>query len=204
MSARRAARWSLVIVVLASAVASGCGGSSTRTVTAKAPLIPTPPSSARQAEQSSLRASIAMQSAAKTSSGRYAPRFTCKGANESIPLAWAGVAPSAKELVVLVRSFGTGGLASPNINWLVAGISPSVQSIAAGKLPAGTTLGRNYLGQNGYSLCPIKGSPRTIVSVDVLAYPKHLTLKPGFKVEEIGAQVKGGGVQWGSMLGYVS
>jgi phosphatidylethanolamine-binding protein (PEBP) family uncharacterized protein len=184
-------------------VASGCGGSSVTTVTQKAPLIPTPPASA-QAQQSALRASIAMKSAAKASSGRFAPHYTCKGANTSIPLAWAGVAPSAKEVVVLVRSFGTGGLASPNINWLVAGIAPSAHSIAAGKPPAGAIFGRNYLGQSGYSLCPIKGSPRTIVSVDVLAYPKHLTLKPGFKLEEIGAQVKGGGVQWGSMLGYVS
>jgi phosphatidylethanolamine-binding protein (PEBP) family uncharacterized protein len=203
MSARRAARWSLVIVVLGSAAASGCGGSSGSTASQKAPLIPTPPAS-QQAEQSNLRSSIAMQSAAKTSTGRFAPHYTCKGANESIPLAWAGVGPSAKEVVVLVRSFGTGGLASPHINWLVAGIAPSVQSIAAGKPPAGAIIGRNSFGQNGYSLCPVQGSPRTVVSVDVLAYPKQLTLKPGFKLEEIGAQVKGGGVQWGSMLGYIS
>jgi phosphatidylethanolamine-binding protein (PEBP) family uncharacterized protein len=203
MSARRAARWSLVMVALGSAVVSGCGGSS-RTVTAKAPLIPTPPSTAG-AEQSALRASLAMQSTAKTSANRFLPHYTCKGANESIPLTWAGVAPGAKEIVVVVRSFGTAGLASSNINWLVAGIAPSVQTIAAGKLPAGAIVGSNYLGQNRYSLCPVKGSPRTIVSINVLAYSKHLTLRPGFKLPEVGAQVKGSGApQWGSMLGYIT
>jgi phosphatidylethanolamine-binding protein (PEBP) family uncharacterized protein len=202
MRARRTARLGSVIVVLGAAVVGGCGGSkSASTASGHAAVVPPAVSS----EQSAERASIAIDTKARSSSGEIATRFTCRGANESIPLVWAGVGATAKEVVVLVRSLGAepNGLAGANVDWIVAGISPSVQTIAAGKAPAGAIVGTNSFGQQGYHLCPAQGVPRTIVTINVLAYPKKLNLKPGFQLKEIGAQVKSGEVEWGSQLGYI-
>ena len=201
MSARRAARSGLVIVALGSAVVSGCGGSKGTSGTTSGRAVPVPPSEANA--QAADRASLALRTEARQRNGMIAPRYTCNGANESIPLLWAGVGPNAKEIVVLVKSFGE-TLNSAKINWAVGGIAPTVQQIAAGKVPAGAVVGRNGDGQVGYSLCPVKGAERTIVTIQVLAYPKKLGLQTGFNANEIGKKIKGGGVEWGSVLSYIT
>lgn len=191
-----AARWgSLATVLLGLLAASGCGGSSSSSSTTTPASLAAAQAAART--QSINRSSIAVESSARASNGVVAPQYTCKGANVSVPATWAGVRPGAKEIVILVRSIVRAG--NGTVNWAVAGINPSVQSIAAGKLPAGAVVGRNSFGQDGYSLCP-KGA--ALVTVDVFAFAHTLGLKQGFDPAPLAAEAASPSVQWGSLLLY--
>jgi phosphatidylethanolamine-binding protein (PEBP) family uncharacterized protein len=161
----------------------------------------TPAQSAAQAaaSQNQYRASIAVATSALLPNGSFAPRYTCRGGNVSIPLKWAGVAPTTKELVLWVHSYVT--LGHVTYNWAVAGISPSVQQVEAGKLPPGAIVGRNSFGQNGYNLCLVKGASRMLVVADVFALPSPINLKPGFDPATMLNQVKNPSIAWGSVLG---
>jgi phosphatidylethanolamine-binding protein (PEBP) family uncharacterized protein len=116
-------------------------------------------------------------------------------------LKWAGVSPTTKEVVVFIRSFVT--LGHTTNNWAVAGLSPSLQQIPAGKLPAGAIEGRNSFGQTGYNLCLIKGASHMLVSIDIWAVPHKLSLKPGFDPEQMIEEARSPGSGWGSILGYL-
>jgi phosphatidylethanolamine-binding protein (PEBP) family uncharacterized protein len=186
-------------LLLGAAAVSGCGGSTASRTVARHE-VPTPPSSG---QQQALKAQIALGSAAVRNE-QVAAHYTCKGANESMPFAWAGVSPQSKELVLEVKSFGS-TVTHLTYNWLVAGISPKLQRIEAGKLPPGAIVGRNSDGKVGYSLCPAAGSPRTIVSINLLAYPKKLSFKPGWEEHDLSRQVETCNcVEWGSILGFIS
>jgi phosphatidylethanolamine-binding protein (PEBP) family uncharacterized protein len=108
---------------------------------------------------------------------------------------------TAKELVVLVRSFVK--LGNSRFNWAVAGISPSVQQISAGTVPPGAIVGRNSFGQTGYNLCLVKGAPRMLVTIDVLALPRTANLKPGFDPATALAQIRDPHAGWGSAVAYL-
>jgi phosphatidylethanolamine-binding protein (PEBP) family uncharacterized protein len=108
---------------------------------------------------------------------------------------------TAKELVVLVRSFVK--LGNSRYNWAVGGISPSVQQISAGTVPPGAILGRNSFGQTGYNLCLVKGAPRMLVTIDVLALPRMIKLKPGFDPATALGQIRSPDSAWGSAVGYL-
>jgi phosphatidylethanolamine-binding protein (PEBP) family uncharacterized protein len=157
---------------------------------------------AAAANQAQLRATIAVATPAVLSNRSIAPEYTCKGGNVSLPLKWAGVDPAtAKELVVSVRSFAT--IRESNYNWTVAGISPSVQQIQAGKLPSGAIVGRNSSGQNGYNLCLVKGATHMLVAIDVWALPRKANVKPGFDPAALVEQVRSPTVAWGSVVGFL-
>jgi phosphatidylethanolamine-binding protein (PEBP) family uncharacterized protein len=194
-----AARFGLLAALFFSlGLLSACGGSSSTNT----PSAPSRGAAAAAGEQAALRASIGVATPALLKNGSFAPQYTCKGGNVSLPLKWAGVnTATAKELVVLVRSYVT--LRNSRYNWAVAGISPSVQRISAGTLPAGAIVGRNSFGQNGYNLCLVKGAPRMLVTVDVLALPHAANLKPGFDPAAMVEQVRNPGVGWGSVIGYL-
>lgn len=202
----------LAALLVGAAVVGGCGSSSQKTVTdghtiPSAALLgggsSTTQSLAPGAEQNSHRASIAVESAARLSSGAIASRYTCRGANISLPITWGGVHPPAKEVVVVVRTI-TGGLLSAGshsaVAWEVGNISPSVTQIAAGQVPPGAVVGRNRFGQNGYSLCPPVSGKSTLVTIAVDAFTHKLGLKPGFEVASIAKAFAQPGVQWGSTL----
>jgi phosphatidylethanolamine-binding protein (PEBP) family uncharacterized protein len=108
---------------------------------------------------------------------------------------------TAKELVVSVRSFAT--IRHSTYNWTVAGISPSVQQIPAGKLPPGAIVGRNSFGQNGYNLCLVNGAPHMLVAIDVWALPHTVNLKPGFDPAAMVERVRSPEVAWGSVVGFL-
>jgi phosphatidylethanolamine-binding protein (PEBP) family uncharacterized protein len=134
------------------------------------------------------------------SNALLARRYTCRGANVSPPVRWVGVTGQAKEILVLVRTLlGPGRFV---VNWAVAGISPSAQGIAEGKLPAGAIVGRNSFGRVGYSLCPAKGAPLGLVVIAVNALPHKLGLPPGFDPAVVNSESIQPGVQWGSVFAY--
>jgi hypothetical protein len=149
-----------------------------------------------EASQKVSRASIPLGSEAKLSSGYIDNQFTCAGADISPPMVWQGVPPSAKEVIVVVRTLATGHLAT---NWVVAGIKPTAVGLEPGHPPRGAIVGKNTFGETGYHLCPPKGRPALIV-FGMWASPHRLHLHPGFSQSEISSVVGSPEANWGSLL----
>lgn len=121
-------------------------------------------------------------------------QFTCRGANMTPAMTWGGVPPSAKELVVVVRTLTRGNIAT---NWVVGGITPKRRELRAGRLPPEAVVGLNSSGQASYSLCPPTNKPSLIV-FGVYALPRSLSLKTGFHQEVLGDMISNGEASWGS------
>jgi Raf kinase inhibitor-like YbhB/YbcL family protein len=92
--------------------------------------------------------------------------YTCEGRNASPPLAWSGVPPNAKSLVLIVDDPDAPNPAAPNrtwVHWVVYDIPPATSGIkeATKSLPQGAREGLNDSGQIGYSgPCPPIGRHR--------------------------------------------
>lgn len=195
-------------LVVSLALVSGCGSSAKQTATGRATSatqttesVPNAPSHVSTSPQQRPElASILVASPARLPSGRFDTHYSCKGANTSPPLEWAGMSPKAKEVVVLVRTLTLGLLRT---NWIVAGISPSRTKIGAGEVPPEGIVGRNSFGQDGYSLCPPAGKSALIV-LAVLGIPRKLGLHPGFNPRGVTLLLGTPGVSWGSLTATLS
>jgi phosphatidylethanolamine-binding protein (PEBP) family uncharacterized protein len=114
---------------------------------------------------------------------RIATRYTCDGADVSLPVRWSHLPSGTTELAVFVvnlrpvrgRFF---------FDWAVTGLSPASLGISAGTLPHGAVVGRNSFGKVGYSICPAKGKREDFV-VRVLALPHALATRAGFNAEAL-------------------
>ncbi len=111
--------------------------------------------------------------------GSIPAKYTCDGASVSPPLNWHNVPAHAAELVLFVIDDSAperiGG-----IRWIVGGVHPSSNGVAAGKLPAGAIVGSNSAGKVGYSpICPAQGQTDTIEFL-LYALKKPIALSPGF------------------------
>jgi phosphatidylethanolamine-binding protein (PEBP) family uncharacterized protein len=84
------------------------------------------------------------------------------------------------------------------LNWAVAGLSPSLHRLAAGKLPAGAIVGRNSFGKESYSLCPGPGAGAPLVAIGVVALPHPVSVAQGFPPGALTSAVSGPGVGLGS------
>ena len=177
------------LLLLGALLLSGCGGSSSHTVTAP-----------RRPVRQNDFATIAVASPARMGNGVIASRYTCTGGNVSPPITWAGVNANAKEVAILVRALlGRGRFA---VNWAVAGIAPTANSLSAGALPTGAVVGRNSSGQDRYSLCDTGSKLVPLFTIAVLALPHKLNLSRGFDPAILTQQLGKPGVQWGSMVAY--
>jgi phosphatidylethanolamine-binding protein (PEBP) family uncharacterized protein len=63
-------------------------------------------------------------------------------------------------------------------DWAVAGLSPDLGAIEAGKLPKGAIVGRNSFGKKGYGICPESGEETYMFTL--FALPKKLSPEQGF------------------------
>jgi len=193
------------VLILGLAIA-GCGGSGSSASSATQSASIVAPSSNTQTSKSSASEGAAKGSTtqaksetaaakAHTSSPSFAltvsspalkksvlsRRYTCDGADTSIPLRWKTVPHGIKELVLFVvnlkpNSLGTG----ESYSWVVAGLQPTLKGIAAGKVPAGAVVGRNSAGQSRYSLCPAKGSGVQHYAAMLFGLSHPVATKPGF------------------------
>jgi hypothetical protein len=113
-------------------------------------------------------------------------RYTCTGADISLPLKWSSVPRNTVEIDVFVLQLEPSG--NEPAAWAVAGLPPTLTHLAAGHLPAGAIVGRNRFGQTRYSVCPApKTAGNYVVLVDPL--PKRIPVKPGFEAEPLANQV---------------
>jgi phosphatidylethanolamine-binding protein (PEBP) family uncharacterized protein len=121
---------------------------------------------------------VEMSSPAVTSTELLASRYTCDGSDVSLPLHIKGVPPGTAELAIDILNLEpvNGKLF---FDWAVTGLSPSLRSIAPGKLPPGAVVGTNSNGQVRYTLCPAKGPLTHYIGV-IFALRRHLPAKTGF------------------------
>jgi phosphatidylethanolamine-binding protein (PEBP) family uncharacterized protein len=192
----RTVRRTLVTSVLTAGLASaGCGGSSTRSSRS-----PTGTSGGQ-----SPRSSIGVNPPTRQTSGRservptvsievsiptllregYIPkRYTCDGADVSLPVRWSHVPSGAAELAMFVANLQPvhGRLF---FDLALAGLDPTSHGISAGTLPSGAVVGRNSFGKVGYSICPAKGTREEQFIVRVVALSRPLAVAPGLDAETL-------------------
>jgi phosphatidylethanolamine-binding protein (PEBP) family uncharacterized protein len=105
-------------------------------------------------------------------------QYTCDGKGTSPALRWQGVPQGTAELVLFAMNTQPveGKLF---FDWAVAGLSPELEEIEAGKLPKGAVVGRNSFGKAGYEICPEGGGETYIFAV--FALPQKLSPSQGFE-----------------------
>ncbi len=126
--------------------------------------------------------------------------YTCDGKGTSPALRWQGVPQGSAELVIFAMNIQPveGKLF---FDWAVAGLSPDLTEIEAGKLPKGAIVGRNSFGKVDYEVCP-EGSGETYMFT-VFALPKKLSVAPGFDPSALRREVLGASGNVGLLaLGY--
>jgi phosphatidylethanolamine-binding protein (PEBP) family uncharacterized protein len=216
MHVRRWARrpLSLGVALATTLVIGGCGSSSphpqTATSTSAAVTtstsesvsanVPTVPEHKRPTASEPDYASLDVISPARLPDEEFDRRYSCTGSDESPPVAWGPVPAGTKEIMVIERSLLLGRLET---DWMIAGILPPRDHIAAGSVPAGAVVGRDSAGKIGYDLCPKNSSAATTVVLAVFALPVKLSLKPGFSPQVLRTITGNPEVPWGSIVAYV-
>ena len=105
-------------------------------------------------------------------------QYTCDGANHWPTLHWSALPADTAELALFVINV------KPVDNklffdWAVAGLSPKLDGIQTGQLPAEAIQGRNGYGDTGYTICPEGPNAESYVFA-LYALPKSLNPHPGF------------------------
>ena len=137
-------------------------------------------------------ANITLSSPAFANEGTISARYTCDGADISLPLRWSAIPHGTAELVLFISAFnGTTPSGGPVISWAVAGLHPTLRGIASGVLPAGAVVGRNSSGQARYSICPPKGSGSQRYIASLFTLPHSVAAKPGFDADALHKTVVG-------------
>ena len=107
-----------------------------------------------------------LSSTAFDSLGPIPKRHTCEGADLAPPLAWSGVPPVAKSLVLIVDDPDAPDPAAPQrtwVHWVVLDIAPQSSGLPEGghPLPPGAHEGLNDWQRTGYGgPCPPVGRHR--------------------------------------------
>jgi phosphatidylethanolamine-binding protein (PEBP) family uncharacterized protein len=110
--------------------------------------------------------------------GQLPARYTCDGQDAALPLRWRGIPPGTRGLLMEIIKVGLvkGRL---SFDWALTGMKPSSTGVGSGALPAGTIVGRNGFGREGYSICQPHGTSEKYVVV-LFALTRKLPAKPGF------------------------
>ncbi len=95
--------------------------------------------------------------------GEIPAKYTCEGQDISPPLAWTGVPPNARSLVLIVDDPDAPDPAAPKMTWVLYNIPLRAGSLPEGakELPPGTLQGLNDWKRTGYGgPCPPIGRHR--------------------------------------------
>lgn len=171
-----------------SAAAAGGGGSSSGSKHGRS--VPQPsgepaPKITPQQRREATVADMSLQSPSSQQSGAGPPalpaEYTCDGKSTSPALSWQGVPDGTAELALFAMNVQPveGKLF---FDWAVAGLSPELGEIEAGKLPKGAVTGRNSFGKTGYEICPESGETYMFA---LFALPKKLSPGQGFDPLEL-------------------
>lgn len=161
---------------------AGCGASRSSTATSRS-------ENARTASERVPAVTIDVTIPTLLPENRIPKRYTCDGADVSLPVRWSHIPPGTAELAMLVINLqSVQGRAF--FDWAVAGLSPASHGISAGTLPPGVVVGRNSFGHVGYSICPAKGTREEHFIVRLVALSRPLAVKPGFDAEALYREVE--------------
>ena len=111
---------------------------------------------------------LTLTSSAFTHNGEIPGRYTCEGADISVPLAWSGVPPGTKSLALILDDPDAPDPKAPKmtwVHWLLYNIPANTtglkEAIRSSELPAGTREGLNDWKRTGYGgPCPPIGRHR--------------------------------------------
>jgi phosphatidylethanolamine-binding protein (PEBP) family uncharacterized protein len=182
----------LVAFALAATLAvDGCGGSATRSSSTGASggqslgsstnaSPPAPQTSGSPEPTPPVTIEVAIP--ALLPGSRIPTRYTCDGANVSLPVRWSQVPSGFADFAIFVVNLQPvhGKLF---FDWAVADLSRTSHGLLPGKLPPGAVVGRNSFDKAGYSICPAKGTSKEHYAVRVVALNRALAVKPGFNPE---------------------
>lgn len=165
---------------------SAAGGEHPASGAKQGPSVPLPkgepePGITPEQRREATVASMTLESPSSRASSGGPPalpaQYTCDGKNTSPALRWQGIPEGTAELALLAMNVQPvdGELF---FDWAVAGLSPELEEIDAGKLPQGAIVGRNSFGKTGYEICP-EGGGETYMFM-LLALPKRLLPAQGF------------------------
>lgn len=169
MSMRRAKGPAALLGLLAVTALGGCANEATSTngLAASAPIRLTLTSSA-------------------VHGNRLPALYTCDGRNISPPLSWGTLPSNVEEmaLFVLAPERAKNGAASIKVEWVLAGIKPTVHGLRAGEIPPGAFLLTDAAGRTRYSICPPRGVTQRY-SFGLFALPPRARASPGFPGPEL-------------------
>jgi phosphatidylethanolamine-binding protein (PEBP) family uncharacterized protein len=176
----------MLSVVLSIAVA-GCGGGGRVASSTERPRPKRP------------RITFAMAGAGAPGTHQTIPvRYTCDGTNTTPSFRWGSVPSNTVELALFlfkigrsVQTTGPGPKIEATIEWAVAGLSPHLHAISAGKLPHGAVTASTR-----YSICPAKGAAGTYV-FQLNALSHRLVAGPRFDANNLFREVEGSTVASG-------
>jgi phosphatidylethanolamine-binding protein (PEBP) family uncharacterized protein len=160
----------------------GCGSTSTTTsATSRVASTSVTSAASTTASASEKVPTVDLSMGSPVSLRPISARYTCDGADISLPLEWGKVPADTAEIDLFIVSLVH---LEELTAWAVAGLKPNVHSISAGKLPPGAVVGRNSFGQTRYSICPQKGSTMPYI-VLLFPLPRRIPVKPGFRGEAL-------------------
>jgi phosphatidylethanolamine-binding protein (PEBP) family uncharacterized protein len=184
--------------LIAALALAGCGGSgsssqsstsstpaasATQTSSTESAATTTTSSSTTSTTTSEKVPSIDIQLSSSVMLDPLPAQYTCDGANVSPPITWGHLPSNTAEVDLFL--FNLAPVHNKLFaNWAVAGLSPKLSGVSAGRLPAGAIVGRNSYGQVGYSLCPPRG-PVVRLAFLMYALPKKIPVGTGFNAEAL-------------------
>jgi Raf kinase inhibitor-like YbhB/YbcL family protein len=197
----------LSVLVLVALVGASCQRPRSDTAGEGRAGTPSPPGATGTA---SPRASslIEVESPAFPNEGRIPEKYAGRGENSSPPLAWRGVPPGTKEVVLLMDDPDAPG-SRPFVHWFVYGIDPSSGGIEEGAgsdppkaaLPPGAKRGRNDLGRTSYfGPAPPPGPPHRY-RIRVFALGEPLGLDEGADWPSVESRVTAAAIGYGELKG---
>jgi Raf kinase inhibitor-like YbhB/YbcL family protein len=116
--------------------------------------------------------------------GAIPKRYTCDGANVSLPLRFSGVPRGTRELVLIMRD--PDAPSGNFVHWALAGIPAGTTALQTGGVPGQIIPGRNTFGSLGYrGPCPPRGSQAHHYVITLNALGARSGLKPGFTADQL-------------------
>lgn len=120
-------------------------------------------------------------------------RYTCEGADVSVPLAWSGVPEGTKEFALVLEDPDAPG--GTFTHWLLYNVPANRSELPEGvetdpNLPWGGAQGRNDFGNTGYGgPCPPMGSTHRYI-FRLYALDEALNLPPGASRHQLLSEVE--------------
>ena len=183
-----------VLAALLLAACSGPGGGSTgpgpAASTAAGPATPTvaPPGVA----------AITVRSPAFAAGTMIPARFSCRGSNTPIPLAWAGIPAGAASVALIMDD--PDAPSGTFTHWVVFNLPVTSRGITNGRLPAGAAQAQNGRGQAAYTgPCPPSGTHH--YRFTVYAEPRKLPLQAGASLPAALAAIRANPLASGRLTG---